>query len=349
MTAGLFIDVVGVTWREAFALDLRQSTAWCRARSLALFAVRRADIEGFARDLEARGRARATVTRRLRTIAPLPARRTPKPPGPSHSTANTSSRPSRTRGRSKRASVARNPASGTLARSGGPRSAAKSPPGPGGNQSATTRAPWARAASISGARSCGEGRVLSATTSRPAGKASPARRICGAADAGHAEMGLGSPRRTQGPAPAGRTSSCPTPANPPASRPPAQPHHRPQRPGPRQLLPLSRSRAAHRAQGANPEQPIAAVNGTGSKQRGICGGPDVPARHPGMPCRSPQPAPGQLQVPTRTSAMVMLSGPPASIAAFHNSSTARPSSCWRSVRSSTSAGTGSVRPSVQMR
>jgi integrase/recombinase XerD len=34
-----------------------------------LFAVRRADIESFARDLEARGRARATVTRRLCTIA----------------------------------------------------------------------------------------------------------------------------------------------------------------------------------------------------------------------------------------------------------------------------------------
>ncbi len=34
-----------------------------------LFAVRRADIEGFARELEARGRARTTVTRRLCTIA----------------------------------------------------------------------------------------------------------------------------------------------------------------------------------------------------------------------------------------------------------------------------------------
>jgi site-specific recombinase XerD len=34
-----------------------------------LFAVRRADIETFARDLEARGRARATVTRRLSAIA----------------------------------------------------------------------------------------------------------------------------------------------------------------------------------------------------------------------------------------------------------------------------------------
>jgi integrase/recombinase XerD len=38
-------------------------------RCLNLFAVRRADIETFARDLEARGRARATVTRRLCTIA----------------------------------------------------------------------------------------------------------------------------------------------------------------------------------------------------------------------------------------------------------------------------------------
>jgi integrase/recombinase XerD len=34
-----------------------------------LFAVRRTDIESFARELEARGRARATVTRRLCTIA----------------------------------------------------------------------------------------------------------------------------------------------------------------------------------------------------------------------------------------------------------------------------------------
>jgi hypothetical protein len=57
--------------REAYALDLRQYTAWCRARSLPLFAVRRADIETFARELEARGRARATVTRRLCTIAGL--------------------------------------------------------------------------------------------------------------------------------------------------------------------------------------------------------------------------------------------------------------------------------------
>jgi site-specific recombinase XerD len=55
--------------REAYTLDLRQFTGWCRARSLPLFSVRRADIETFARELEARGRARATVTRRLCTIA----------------------------------------------------------------------------------------------------------------------------------------------------------------------------------------------------------------------------------------------------------------------------------------
>ena len=54
---------------DAYTLDLRQFTAWCRARSLPLFSVRRADIETFARDLEAKGRACATVTRRLCTIA----------------------------------------------------------------------------------------------------------------------------------------------------------------------------------------------------------------------------------------------------------------------------------------
>ena len=55
--------------REAYTLDLRQFTTWCRSRSLSLFSVRRADIESFARQLEANGRARATVTRRLSTIA----------------------------------------------------------------------------------------------------------------------------------------------------------------------------------------------------------------------------------------------------------------------------------------
>ena len=66
--AGFLAGYRGLT-REAYALDLRQFTSWCRARSVSLFAIRRADIETFARDLEARGRARATITRRLSTIA----------------------------------------------------------------------------------------------------------------------------------------------------------------------------------------------------------------------------------------------------------------------------------------
>jgi integrase/recombinase XerD len=68
--AGFLAGYSGMT-REAYALDLRQFTAWCRKRQLRLFAVRRADIELFARDLEAAGRARATITRRLSTIAGL--------------------------------------------------------------------------------------------------------------------------------------------------------------------------------------------------------------------------------------------------------------------------------------
>ena len=66
--AGFLAGYRGLT-REAYALDLRQFTTRCRNHSLPLFAIRRADIESFARDLEARGRARATVTRRLCTIA----------------------------------------------------------------------------------------------------------------------------------------------------------------------------------------------------------------------------------------------------------------------------------------
>jgi hypothetical protein len=66
--AGFLAGYRGLT-REAYALDLRQFTSWRRSRSLALFAVRRADIEGFACELEAAGRARATVTRRRSTIA----------------------------------------------------------------------------------------------------------------------------------------------------------------------------------------------------------------------------------------------------------------------------------------
>jgi integrase/recombinase XerD len=66
--AGFLAGFSGLT-REAYELDLRQYTNWCHQHHLRLFQARRADIECFARDLEARGRARATITRRLCTIA----------------------------------------------------------------------------------------------------------------------------------------------------------------------------------------------------------------------------------------------------------------------------------------
>jgi hypothetical protein len=71
--AGFLAGYSGLT-REAYELDLRQYTSWCRQHHLRLFQVRRADIECFARDLETRGRARATITRRLshhRRVLPL--------------------------------------------------------------------------------------------------------------------------------------------------------------------------------------------------------------------------------------------------------------------------------------
>ena len=84
--AGFLAGYRGLT-REACALGLRQFTTWCRARSLGLSAGRRADIESFASGLEARGRARATVSlaagqrvppqfnaRRSRRRPPVPAR-----------------------------------------------------------------------------------------------------------------------------------------------------------------------------------------------------------------------------------------------------------------------------------
>src|SRR5215472_15241549 len=55
--------------REAYMLDLRQFTTWCQRHGLRLFTLRRADIECFASDLEAKGPARSTVSRRLPAIA----------------------------------------------------------------------------------------------------------------------------------------------------------------------------------------------------------------------------------------------------------------------------------------
>src|SRR3954451_3330803 len=66
--AGFLAGYSGLT-RDAYAFDLRMFTAWCQQHGLHLFQARRADIEYFRRDPEARGRARATIARRLCTIA----------------------------------------------------------------------------------------------------------------------------------------------------------------------------------------------------------------------------------------------------------------------------------------
>jgi len=66
--AGFLAGYSGLT-RQAYELDLRRYASWCHQHHLRLFRARRADIECFARDLETRGRARATITWRLCTIA----------------------------------------------------------------------------------------------------------------------------------------------------------------------------------------------------------------------------------------------------------------------------------------
>ena len=55
--AGFLAGYSGLT-RQAYELDLRQFAGWCQQHQLRLFQARRADIEFFARDLEARGRGR---------------------------------------------------------------------------------------------------------------------------------------------------------------------------------------------------------------------------------------------------------------------------------------------------
>ena len=65
---GFLAGYSGLT-HDAYALDLRQDVAWCTERDIALFGPRRADIESFGRYLEALGLVRATISRRLCTIA----------------------------------------------------------------------------------------------------------------------------------------------------------------------------------------------------------------------------------------------------------------------------------------
>lgn len=69
ITAAGFLAGYSGRTREAYTLDLRQFVAWCRQHDIGLFDVRRAEIELYARHLEELGRARATIGRRLSTIA----------------------------------------------------------------------------------------------------------------------------------------------------------------------------------------------------------------------------------------------------------------------------------------
>jgi hypothetical protein len=79
---GFLAGYSGLT-RDAYELDLRQYVAWCDDHNLELFGARRADIEEFARELERRGRARATVARRLCTVTSFyPLRRGRRAVGP---------------------------------------------------------------------------------------------------------------------------------------------------------------------------------------------------------------------------------------------------------------------------
>lgn len=66
--AGFLAGYSGRT-REAYTLDLRQFIRWCDEHRLTLFEVTRTHIELYARELEEVGRAPATISRRLSTLA----------------------------------------------------------------------------------------------------------------------------------------------------------------------------------------------------------------------------------------------------------------------------------------
>ena len=66
--AGFLARYSGPT-RKSYATDLRQFFSWCAETDLAIFDVGRGHIELWARSMEERGLARATIGRRLSTIA----------------------------------------------------------------------------------------------------------------------------------------------------------------------------------------------------------------------------------------------------------------------------------------
>jgi integrase len=68
--AGFLAGCRGLT-REAYALDLRQFTTWCRARSLPLFAVRVARCAGIGKTVTPRTLRHAFITAALDAGVPL--------------------------------------------------------------------------------------------------------------------------------------------------------------------------------------------------------------------------------------------------------------------------------------
>jgi len=66
--AGFLTRYSGPT-RTSYATDLRQFFSWCAQMDLQVFAVQRGHVELWARAMEDRGLARATVGRRLSTVA----------------------------------------------------------------------------------------------------------------------------------------------------------------------------------------------------------------------------------------------------------------------------------------
>ncbi len=55
--------------RTSYATDLRQFLAWCAQLDLPVFAVQRGHVELWARAMEEKGLSRATIGRRLSTVA----------------------------------------------------------------------------------------------------------------------------------------------------------------------------------------------------------------------------------------------------------------------------------------
>ncbi|MEO6125432.1 MAG: hypothetical protein ABIR32_17175 [Ilumatobacteraceae bacterium] len=76
--AGFLGNYSGLT-RDDYSLHVRQFAQWCHDRRVGLFDVARGDIEAFARNLEAIGRARAMMSRRLSLDSVSSSR---CPPGP---------------------------------------------------------------------------------------------------------------------------------------------------------------------------------------------------------------------------------------------------------------------------